>query len=385
LPCRIGGEINGFDPDAYINGELKANRMGRFAQLAVAAALMAVEDSALDLASLRGRTTVPAVMGVSTSAMDLFAKRPSAFTGPSSLPHAAGCAVATALGLRMRLVTLSSACASSLDAVWAGAMMIRRNETNLVLAGGSDSAMTHYVFEGIAKSRMLSSRNEEPERASRPFDRDRDGGLISEGAGIVVLENLDCARARGAPVYAEVVGQGSAFDSLGDEEACGLEMSMRLALANGARRKEDIDAVSAHGPSDKHLDAIETAMIKKVFGKAAYRIPVTSIKGVTGNPFGAAGIHQIIAACMSLRDGMIPPTANLENPDPDCDLDYVADSPRMYQPESVMVNSHGAGRVNSSMILERIKDNGHPWGGSTNIGFTSDRCVWRPDWSGKPW
>ena len=327
LPCQIAGEVKGFDPTIYLNGHLKARRMGRFAQFAVAATQMAIKDAGLDSKTLKKMVPLPVVMGVSTSAMDLFARPPSFFTGPSSIPNAAGSAIEIALELQTRLTTVSSACASSLDAIETAAAMVRSGQVDLVLSGGAESSITHYVFHGIGRSGMLGCRNDQPAKASRPFDRDRNGGIIAEGAGMIVIENREHALARGAVPYAEIVGYGNCSDAPDQPEATGMEGSMQLALANAACLPGEIDAINAHGPSDKHLDWIETLSIKNVFGKRAYRMPITSIKGATGNPFGAAGVMQVITSCMSLRNDILPPTTNYEFPDPECDLDYVPERP----------------------------------------------------------
>jgi 3-oxoacyl-[acyl-carrier-protein] synthase II len=354
LPCRTAGEVKGFDPSLYVNNGLKPRRMGRFAQLGVAAATMAFEDAKIDLKHLRNGFTLPIVLGVSTSAMDLFARPPMFYTGPSSIPHAAGSAIGVVLGVHTRLITMSSACASSIDAIETAAAIVRRGQADLVLAGGTESSITHYVFKGIGQSGMLGSRNGEPEKASRPFDRERNGGIIAEGAGMVVVENADSAAARSVEPYAEILGYGNGSDEPDAEEASGLEGAMRLALANAGRRPDEIDHINAHGPSDKHLDWMETVKIKEVFGKRAYRMPVVSIKGATGNPFGAAGALQVVASCLSLQRRIIPPTTNYEHPDPDCDLDYVPGRPRPAEIRTVLVNSHGVGHVNSSLVLERV-------------------------------
>jgi 3-oxoacyl-[acyl-carrier-protein] synthase II len=354
LPCRIAGEIKGFDPSKYVGRRLKPRRMGRFSQLAIAAVSMAVDDADLTIEQLQRMPMLPIVLGVSTSAMDLFANRPSHFTGPGSIPHAAGSAIVTEFDLHGRLTTTSSACTSSLDALYLAAEMVRKGEAEIVLTGGSDSSITRYVFEGIGKSGMLSKQNEAPSKASRPFDNRRDGGIIAEAAGILIVENLDHALVRGVLPYAEIGGFGSSTDPSGAEEASGMEHAMRMALANSSYRSGDISAINAHGPSDKHLDRMETMMIHKVFQRSALRIPVSSIKGCTGNPFGAVGALQAIAASLCIRNQTVLPTANYEVPDPECDLDYVVEGSRMADLRTVLLNGHGVGRQNSSIILKRV-------------------------------
>jgi len=355
LPCRIGGEVKGFDPLAYIDAKLKPHkRMSRAAQLGIAAAKLALCDAGLTNEELRNYAETPVMMGVSTSAMDLFAEAPTMFTAAASVPHAVGSSVAYTLGFEAKLHTISNGCASGLDAIAAATLQIRRMNKDIALAGASDAAITRYVFEGFAKSRKLSLRNDDPEHASRPFDKDRDGGLISEGAAILVIENRDHALARGAHIYAEIIGYGTAADPPGSMEAAGLSSAMRKALAHAFKRPEQIDHINAHAPSDKHMDVAELRLIREVFGSAAERIPVTSVKGATGNAMAVGGVHQTVAAVLTLDRQLIPPTANLEHPDPDCDLDCVYGQARHAMLETVLVNSHGFGRGNSAIVLSRL-------------------------------
>ncbi len=356
LPCRFAGEVKGFDPLDYIDPKLKpAKRMSRAAQMGVAAARMALADAHLSPAMLRAYRETPVIMGVSTSAMDMIAHQPTLYTVSRAIPHAVASAIAYTLEIDATLSTISNGCASGLDAIAAGAFQIEYRDKDIVLAGSADAAITRYVFEGFAKSRKLSVRNEAPQQASRPFDRDRDGGVISEGAGVVVLENPDHARARGAHVYAEIAAHGTAADPLGAGEAAGMAGAMRKALGNALRTPDRIGHISAHAPSDPYMDAFEIGLIKEVFGPHAAAIPVTSIKGVTGNAMAVGGMHQAIAALLSLEHGMIPPTANLQKQDPECDLDCVAGCARAALLESVLVNTHGFGRGNSALVLT-----GHP-------------------------
>jgi 3-oxoacyl-[acyl-carrier-protein] synthase II len=354
LPCRIAGEVRGFNPDEFIDPQTKlGKRMSRSAQFAVASTTMALKDAGVTVEDIRRAGRIPVVMGVSTSAMDLIAEKPHPWTAVSAVPHAVASAVAFTLGFDARLITVSDGCASGLDALCQAASEIRSGRTDLALAGAADSAVCRYVFECFVKSRKLSQRNDEPERASRPFDRDRDGGIISEGSGVVVLESLERALSRGATPYAEVTGYASCGDLPTGEEATGLERSMRMALDNTPCSPDKVDYISAHGPGDEYMDRIETRFIKEVFGPRAYRIPVTSVKGVTGNPMGVGGMFQLVAAALTLRHGIVPPTANLENPDPECDLDYVPGRARMLRPKTVMINTHGFGRGNSTALLEQ--------------------------------
>ncbi len=355
LPCRIAGEVKGFDPRQHLPREIKPQRLARFSQFALVATLMALRDAGLTPEGLRTVTDLPIVMGVSSNAMELAFKPLAPYTCVAGVPHAAASAMAYGLGLRARLLTISDGCASSLDAIAVAAGLIRAGGADLAIAGGADSVMTRVVFEAFGKSRKLSLRNDDPAHASRPFDRARDGGLIAEGAGIVILESLAAAHARGAAPMAELSGYGTAADPPDSEEGAGMERAMRLALANAPKEPHQLDAVFAHGPSDPQMDRVESLLLHRVLGTHAQRLPVTSIKGVTGNPMGTGGVHQVIAAVLAMRHGLVPPTANYEVPDPACDLDYVPGRPRRARLAAVLINTHGFGRGNSSLILDRVE------------------------------
>jgi 3-oxoacyl-(acyl-carrier-protein) synthase len=278
------------------------------------------------------------------------------------VPHAVTSAIAFTLGFRSRLLTVSNGCASGLDAVAIAAAEIARDRADIVIAGSSDAAVTPYVFKCFEASRRVSLRNDRPREASRPFDRDRDGGVASEGAGVVILENLEHALARGATPYATIGGFGTGADYPDSPEGSGLEDAMRQALIESPLRPEHIDHISAHAPSDAHMDSYEVAAIKRIFGPHAYRVPVTSIKGNTGNPMSVGGVHQLIAAALAMRHGLVPPTANLVNPDPACDLDHVPGQPRAAQLAHVLINTHGFGRGNSALVLHGFDDGGRASG-----------------------
>ncbi len=236
LPCQIAGEIKGFQPDKYIFRKLKPRRMGRFSQLAVAATLMAIEKSGFTLAQLQEDYSLPVILGVSTSAMDLIARKAQFFTASSAIPSAAASAITHELSLKTRLLTFSNACTSSTNAIEAAVDVIKHNQANLVLAGGTDSSIARYVYETIGQSGMLSSNNDHPEHASRPFDQNRDGGIIAEGAGMLVMESLDHAISRGAKIYGEITGYNDATDEFDKKDASGLETTMLRAIANAAQK-----------------------------------------------------------------------------------------------------------------------------------------------------
>ncbi len=363
---RIAGEVKGFVPGDYIEPELRPGRMARHTQLAYSATMMALDDAGLDRNNLELPSPTPVVIGVSTSALDVIERVFHQVNGvgpdrvsPSSLgaskPQAVANMIADRLGASANAATVSSACPSGLDAIAIGAGLIRSGEAEIAIVGGADAPITPLAMASFIASGLSSSRNDSPERASRPFDLDRDSGVISEGAGILVLEDMERAEARGARMYAEIRGYGTQRDLDPERPASGLEHSMRLALANAGTSEADIDYISAYGPGHPILDAAEVSIIKQVFGKRAYQMPVNSIKGVTGNPLAAGGPFQVAAAALSIRDQLVPPTANYETPDPRCDLDFVPLRPRKARIDTAMINVRGLGGSASSMVLSRVR------------------------------
>ncbi len=365
LKDQVAGEVKDFNPLYYIEPELKPKRMARHTQLAYAAAMMAIQDAGLEITELDLPSLTPVVVGVSTSAMDIIERSISEFEGrglngmsPTAIgaltPQACANAIADRIRARAHAATVSSACPSGLDALAIGARMIRLGEAELVIAGGADAPITEHTFAAFLATGLVSSRNGEPERASRPFDLSRESGVLSEGSGMFVLENLERAEARGARIYIEVAGFGAQRDFDLEEPASGLRDSMQMALANAGCTTEDIDYISAYGPGDRTLDAAEVRFIKAVFGERAYSIPVSSIKGVTGNPLAAAGPFQIAACALAIRDQIVPPTANYEIADPECDLDVVPSRPRKTKLNRALLNVRGLGGSASSLVVNRV-------------------------------
>ena len=365
LKSRIAGEVKNFDPSQYIEAELKPKRMARHTQFAYAATMMALKDAGLDVNNLDLPSPTPVVIGVSTSAMDIIERGFSDFDrrGPDGVspitlsalsPQAAANVIADRIGACARAATVSSACPSGLDAVAVAANMILSGEAELAIAGGTDAPITKYSLAAFIVTGLSSCRNGDPEKASRPFDLERDSGVISEGAGIFVLENLERAQARGAHVYLEIGGYARQRDHSPEDPGSGLVDSMKLALANAARMTDDIDYISAYGPGHPALDSAEVRYIKEVFGERAYSIPISSIKGVTGNPLSAGGPLQIATCALSFRDQTIPPTANYEVQDPLCDLDFVPDRPRKAKVDCALVNVRGLGGSASTMLVNRV-------------------------------
>ncbi|MFN2476584.1 MAG: beta-ketoacyl synthase [Chthoniobacterales bacterium] len=363
---RIAGEVKNFDPAHYIEPELRPKRMARHTQLAYAAAMMALKDAGLDLNALELPSPTPVIIGVSTSALDVIERvfhdvnsRTPDRVSPSALgaskPQAAANLIADRLGASANSATVSSACPSGLDAVADAAEMIRTGAAEFAVAGGADAPITPLAMASFTATGLSSYRNSDPGRASRPFDLSRDSGVISEGAGVFVLENLERAEARGARIYLEITGYAKQRDLAADQPASGLEHSMRNALANACQTPADVDYISAYGPGHPFLDAMETKVIKRVFGTRAYSVPVSSIKAVTGNPLAAGGPMQLVACALSMRDRMIAPTANYETADPACDLDVVPNRARKADVDCALINVRGLGGSASTMVLSRVE------------------------------
>jgi 3-oxoacyl-[acyl-carrier-protein] synthase II len=366
---RIAGEVKGFDPLDYIEPELKPKRMARHTQLAYAASMMAIKDAGLEINDGDFPSPTPVVIGVSTSAMDIIERsisdcesRGAKAASPTAVgalaPQAVASIIADRIGRQADAATVSSACPSGLDAVILAAAMIQAGEAELAVAGGADAPIVKHTFAAFTAAGLSSYRNDEPEKASRPFDLERDTGVISEGAGVFILENLERAEARGARIYLEICGYAKQRDNSPTEPASGLVGSMRLALANADLTVNDIDYIAAYGPGHPILDAAEVRYIKEVFGDLAYSIPVSSIKGVTGNPLAAGGPMQIAACALSLRDQKIAPTTNCEFPDPDCDLDFVPGIPRKAKLKYILLNVRGLGGGASTLVVGRGPDRG---------------------------
>jgi 3-oxoacyl-[acyl-carrier-protein] synthase II len=361
---RVAGEVKGFDPLDYIEAEQKPKRMARHTQLAYAAAMMALRDARLDPDDLNFASPTPVIIGVSTSAIEVIESvfRTLEKSGPnrapvtslsSSSPQAAANTIADRIGSFAHAATVSSACPSGLDAVASAVDMITNGEAEIAIAGGADAPITPLAMSSFIASGIVSNSNGEPDKASRPFDRNRQNGVLSEGACVFVIENAQCAAARGATAYLEITGYARRRDPDAAQPGCGLVESMSLALANACSPLEDVDYICAYGPSDRFLDAAEVRFIKEVFGERAYHIPVTSIKGVTGNPLAAGGPFQVATCAMSMRDQLIAPTANFESGDDDCDLDFVPTYPRKAKVDCALINVRGLGGGASSMVVQR--------------------------------
>lgn len=364
-PCQIAGEVKNFALSDYIDqGQLKVKRLSRQTHLALAAATMALQDAGIEPAKLAPDDPLLVVLGISSSAIEVITQgydrllevgpaRVPTHTVQACQPQQSASVIAGYLACRTQTQTISSACAAGLDAIAVAYERIRSGSIDVALTGGADAPVNTLTFACLAQAGLIAPSNYSPDKASRPFDRGHTVGVISEGAGLMVIENMDRAKARGARIYAEITGFGTFMDPDFGRPGCGFEPAIRSAMANAALLPADIDYISAHGPSHIVLDREETEALKRVFGDRAYQIPVSSIKGVTGNPLAAAGGHQVVAAALALHTDEVPPTANCVDCDPACDLDYVQGRSRRVRVRRALINTHGLGNGNSSLVLEK--------------------------------
>ncbi len=362
---HVAGEVKDFHLLQYLNGGIKPKRYGRHTQFSLVAAKMAVEQAGLELEAFDRKRPLPVAMGVSTSAMEVIESNEDRLRdrGPESVspygvsscqPHATALAVAELLGRSAQPITASSACPAGLDALAIGFELIRSGKHDVVVAGGADAPVTPLAMASFSLAGLAPDFEIPPSRCSRPFDLHRRGGIIAEGAVVMVLENLAHALARGAEPLVEILGYAANGDDAGTESGAGLYDTMALAMANAGLRHDDIDYISAHGPSHPVIDRVETREIKRLFGTKARTIPVSSIKGVVGNPLAAAGPMQVMATALGMRHGLVPPTANYEVPDPACDLDYVPNQGYAVSFDTALVNVHGLGGGNTTMALAKV-------------------------------
>jgi len=362
---KIAGEVSDFKPEDYMDGRVKARRLSRNVQLGIKAALQAVEDAGLSHDDLLRSTPLPIIIGISLGGFDHIETQilRVAKLGPNKLvPYAVeGCihlAAASLIGaildVETELSTLSNSCVGGLDSIARGAELIRDGKAEICICGGTEAPIVSSAMAGFCAADMVSTNNDNPRQASRPFDINRDGGVLAEGSGIVVLESLEHAYGRNTKPYAEILGYGTSRDLNTGIPGNGLQKSMNKAIGNAGLMPKEIDAIFAHGPSDQILDVSESLLIMECFGDAAYHVPVTSIKACTGNPLAAGGAHQVIASSLAINAQCIPPTANHTTPDPDCVLDYVPNEPRKMNLDKILINAHGSGATNSSLIIGGI-------------------------------
>jgi 3-oxoacyl-[acyl-carrier-protein] synthase II len=364
---QIAGEVKDFNPADFMTTK-QATRLDRFAQLAVAASREALAEAKLDVDE-SNQADIGVLIGSGLGGMNtiyeqhkvLFEKGPrrlSPFTMPMITPDMAGAQVSILVGLKGINFSISSACATGTDAVGVAYHLMRGGGLPVMLAGGTDASVNPICVAGYNALNALSIRNDSPATASRPFDATRDGFIISEGAAVLVLEELSHALGRGANVIAEVAGYGATADANHithpAEGGEGGVRAMRLALADARLIPLDIDYINAHGTSTQINDKLETEAIKQVFENYAYKLPVSSTKSMTGHLIGAAGAIEATFCALAIRDGVIPPTINLKNPDPECDLDYVPNKARKKRIKTALSNSFGFGGKNSSIIIKEF-------------------------------
>lgn len=364
LPTRIGAPVADFDPEQWI-GRKDVRRMDRTSQFAVSAARMAFADAGLSQGDFDpydfGVSVGTGMGGLRTTEDEIGTfrdegpRRVSPFAAPMMIPNMPAGQVSIQLGLRGPTRCLATACATGADCIGEGYEMIRRGTVPLMIAGGVEASLTRFAISAFCSCKVLSRRNDEPERASRPFDQDRDGFVMGEGVGLVVLEERERALARGARIYAEVVGYGATADAFHmtspDTTGAPMARAIQNALGEAGVPPTAIDYINAHGTSTEMNDKVETQAIKMAFGSHASRLPISSTKSMTGHLVGAAGAVEFIATAMSIRDSFVHPTINLENPDPECDLDYV---PNVGRPRSIsfaVSNSLAFGGHNACLVL----------------------------------
>ena len=367
FPVHIAGEVKGFDPEAHFDRKA-VRHLDRVTQFALLCAEEARKDASLDL-DRTDRDRVGAVIGSGIGGLDTTEKqvmtlhergvrRVSPFLVPMMMINAATGEVAIAQGLRGPNFCVSSACASANHALGVAAMTIKAGQADVMFAGGSEAALTPIGLAGFCSARALSKRNEEPERASRPFDRDRDGFVFGEGAGVLVLEELEHARARGARIYCELSGFGNTDDAFHitapHSEGEGASRAMAMALRDAGLAPTDVQYINAHGTSTELNDKLETMAIKRVFGDHARRLAISSTKSMIGHLLGAAGGVEAIITALSIHEGLAPPTINLENPDPECDLDYVPGKARPMEIGAALSNTFGFGGHNACLLFQRV-------------------------------
>ncbi len=366
---HFGGDVYDWSAGDYMS--LKdAKRIDRFTQFAMVAGIDAVRDSGIDFEKFdpfRSGVILGSGIGglheIETQVERLLHKGPdkvSAFTIPKLMLNAASGQLSIQFGLRGPNYAVATACASATNAIGDAFKCIQYDEADVMVTGGSEAAITPMGISGFANMRALSERNEEPARASRPFDRDRDGFVLSEGAGMLVFEELEHARARGARIYAEVLGYGASADAghitQPDEAGVGAARAMKRALEDAQVGPEAVTYINAHGTSTPLGDQAETAAVKKVFGAHARELSISSNKSQLGHSLGASGGVELVLSVLTLRDNLVPPTINLETPDPLCDLDYTPNEPRERKIDAVLSNSFGFGGHNASILIGRVRN-----------------------------
>jgi len=367
LPTKVAGEVKNFEPTDWISKK-ESRHMDRFAQFAIAAAKMALQHSGLDLEKV-DKERAGVVMGCGIGGVTTFEEqkevlmakgsgRITPFFVPMLISNMAAGHISIEFGFQGSSMTIVTACASATNAIGEALRIIQRGEADVVLCGGTEAPITSLAFAGFCAAKTMSTEKENPEQASRPFDKRRSGFVMGEGSGVLVLESLEHAEARGAHIYAELAGYGSTSDAYHITTpvpgGAGAARAMRLALKDAEVSAEDVDYINAHGTSTGPNDSTETAAIKTVFGSSASKVAISSTKSMTGHLMGAAGAIEAIICALSIERGAIPPTTNYGEPDPECDLDYVPNIARKQEVAVAMSNSLGFGGHNATIVLKKF-------------------------------
>ena len=369
--CKIGGQIRDFDPKPFFKNPKDVRRTDRFTQLSMAAAKMALEDSGIDVANVERRDRFGVIVSTGIGGLKtlqeqltiLLTKGPSRnspFTIPMLISNMASGVISMEFDLHGPNLCIVTACATSNNAIGEAWRIIKFGDADVFLAGGSEASIVEIGLAGFSAMRALSTRNDQPERASRPFDRDRDGFVISEGAGVVVVEELEHAKARGAKIYCEITGYGMSADAYHmtapPPDGEGAARAMQLALQHARLSPDQVDYINAHATSTDIGDICETRAIKQVFGDYAYRVAISSTKSMTGHLLGGAGGVEMAACALAIRDSVIPPTINLENPGEECDLDYTPNVARQRKVRVALNNSFGFGGHNATLVASAFEE-----------------------------
>ena len=369
LSVKIAAEVKDFKPEEFMDRK-EAKKASRFIQFAIAAAKEALEDSGL-LQSDYDPYRVGVIIGTGIGGLkdiedqtlilkEKGARRVSPFFIPYGISNMASGLIAIRWGFKGPNYSVVSACATGNHSIGDAFRLIQKGDIDVAVAGGTEAAITPLGVAGFAAMKALSTRNDEPQKASRPFDRDRDGFVMGEGAGILILEEYERAKARGAKIYAELVGYGATDDAyhITSPHECGegAYECMKLALEDAGIKPEEVDYINAHGTSTPLNDKTETLAIKQLFGKHAYELKISSNKSMIGHLLGAAAAVEAVATLKTIETGVIPPTINLENPDPECDLDYVPNKAIEYPVKVAMSNAFGFGGTNATLVFKKLED-----------------------------
>jgi 3-oxoacyl-[acyl-carrier-protein] synthase II len=367
-PTRIAASVRDFNPEDYMDKK-ESRRMDRFVQFAVAASKLALEDAKLNIATDTDPERVGVYIGSGIGGLATWEeqhrillekgpKRVSPFFIPMMIVNMASGQVSMMTGAKGPNSTSVTACATGTHSIGDSFRLIQSGDADVMICGGAEAPITPIGLAGFCSMKAMSTRNEEPQKASRPFDQDRDGFVMGEGAGILVLESLEHAQKRGATIYAEIIGYGLSGDAhhITEPDPDGAARCMKMAVRSAGIGFEEVDYINAHGTSTPVGDVSETTAIKKTFGDHAYKLAVSSTKSMTGHLLGAAGGVEAVICALTLRDGIIAPTINLDNQDPDCDLDYVPNEARKADVKVAMSNSFGFGGPNASIVMKKYQE-----------------------------